>query len=262
LENNKIKKSQNIEKMREVAAERKKVQVEFDAMTTALESFNVLAPEPGMVIYVKGWDGKPMKAGSQIQIWDPQVASLPDLTKMMSKTYVNEVDVRKVKPGQKVEIGLDAYPEKKLIGKVIRVANVGEQRPNSDSKVFEVAIEIDGSDATLRPSMTTSNKIIAKVIENAMYIPLECLHSHSDTVTYVFRKDGIKTLKQEVKIGDKNTNDVVILAGLGENDKVYLSLPGGMDDEEVRLLPEMNGKRKKQNEETPEPATPTDQKPI
>src|SRR5688572_22235078 len=120
LENYKIKKRQNIEKMREVSAERKKVENEFEAMTKVLESFNVTAPEAGMVIYVKGWDGKAIKAGSQIQMWDPQVASLPDLTKMMSKTYVNEVDVRKVKSGQKVHIGLDAYPDKKLTGQVIR----------------------------------------------------------------------------------------------------------------------------------------------
>ena len=46
---------------------------------------------------------------------------------MLSKTYINEVDVRRVRPGQIVEIGLDAFPDKKLTGKVIRVANVGEQ---------------------------------------------------------------------------------------------------------------------------------------
>src|SRR5688572_20475747 len=146
LENYKIKKRQNIEKMREVAAELRKIQNELTNMSKVLESFNVIAPEEGMVIYEKGWDGKPIKAGSQISIWDPTVATLPDLTKMMSKTYVNEVDVRKVKPGQKVEIGLDAYPDKKLAGAVVRVANVGEQRPNSDSKVFEIAVEINGTD--------------------------------------------------------------------------------------------------------------------
>jgi HlyD family secretion protein len=252
LENYKIKKRQNIEKMREVSAERKKVENEFAAMTKVLESFNVIAPEPGMVIYVKGWDGKAIKAGSQIQMWDPQVASLPDLTKMMSKTYVNEVDVRKVKSGQQVQIGLDAYPDKKLNGKVIRVANVGEQRPNSDSKVFEVAIEIDGSDPTLRPSMTTSNKIIAKVIENATFIPLECLHSQSDTITYVFRKDGIKTIKQEVIVGETNSNDVVILGGLSANDRIFLSVPDGMNDASVSLLKEMNGKRKKKDDNSQE----------
>ena len=248
-ENYKIKKSQNIEKMREVSAERKKVENEFAAMTRVLESFNVIAPEDGMVIYVKGWDGKAIKAGSQIQMWDPQVASLPDLTKMMSKTYVNEVDVRKVKSGQRVEIGLDAYPDKKLQGQVIRVANVGEQRPNSDSKVFEVAIEIDGSDPTLRPAMTTSNKIVAKMIDNAIFIPLECLHSQSDTITYVLKKEGLNVVKQEVMVGDTNSNDVVILAGLGEADKVYLSVPSGIDDKSVNLLKEMNGKRKKKSDE-------------
>src|SRR5205085_6947475 len=187
VENYKIKKNQNIEKMREVSAELRKVKNEFEAMTQVLESFNVLAPEDGMVIYEKGWDGKPIKAGSQVNMWDPTVATLPDLTKMVSKTYVNEVDVRKVKQGQKVSVGLDAYPDKKLQGVVIRVANVGEQRPNSDSKVFEVAVEIEGTDPTLRPSMTSSNRIIAHVIDSALYIPLECLHSQADTVTYVYK---------------------------------------------------------------------------
>lgn len=248
LENYKIKKRQNIEKMREVSAERKKVENEFTAMTRVLESFNVTAPEDGMVIYVKGWDGKPIKAGSQIQMWDPQVASLPDLTRMMSKTYVNEVDVRKVKSGQKVEIGLDAYPDKKLSGQVVRVANVGEQRPNSDSKVFEVAIEIDGTDPTLRPSMTTSNRIVAKLIESTLFIPLECLHSQADSITYVFKKEGLNTVKQEVIVGETNSSDAVITTGLGENDRVFLSVPAGIEDAPVSLLKEMNGKRRKENE--------------
>ena len=66
------------------------------------------------------------------------VATLPDLTQMESQTYVNEVDVRKLSVGQKVAISLDSDPTKKLTGTVTAVANVGEQRPNQDSKVFEV----------------------------------------------------------------------------------------------------------------------------
>ncbi|SKC57704.1 efflux RND transporter periplasmic adaptor subunit [Ohtaekwangia koreensis] len=260
-ENNKIKKKQNIEKMREVSAELRKVQNEFTSMTKVMESFNVIAPEDGMVIYEKGWDGKPIKGGSQINMWEPTVATLPDLTKMMSKTYVNEVDVRKVKAGQDVSIGLDAYPDKKLTGKVIRVANVGEQRPNSDAKVFEVAVEINGTDPTLRPSMTTSNRIIASVIDSAMFVPLECLHSQADTITYVFKKEGINTVKQEVVVGQTNSNDVVILKGLVEDDRVYLSIPAGSENDEISLLKEMNGKRKKKEEEE-KPAEPAKKLPT
>ncbi len=250
-ENYKIKQRQNAEKMKAQSAELRKVQNEFSAMTQVLQAFTIVAPEPGMVIYTKGWDGKPIKGGSQINMWDPTVATLPDLTKMMSKTYVNEVDVRKVAVGQKVEIGLDAYPEKKLKGIVSRVANVGEQRPNSDAKVFEVAVEIDGTDPSLRPSMTTSNKIIAKTIDSALFIPLECLHSQADTITYVFKRNGIGVEKQEVIIGDTNANDAVVLGGLSDVDRVYMSVPPRMENEPIALLKEMNGKRKKDQPESP-----------
>ncbi|HEY3429472.1 MAG TPA: efflux RND transporter periplasmic adaptor subunit [Cyclobacteriaceae bacterium] len=248
LENYKIKKRQNVEKMREVGAELRKVQNEFTRMTSISESFNVTAPEPGMVIYTKSWDGTPIKAGSQINMWEPTVATLPDLTKMLSKTYVNEVDVRKVKAGQNVEIGLDAYPDKQLSGKVIRVANVGEQRPNSDAKVFLVDIEIEGTDPTLRPSMTTSNKVVAKVLDSVSYVPLEGLHSQNDSIIYVYKKDGINTVKQEVSVGETNSNDAVILIGLNYGDRIYLSVPPGMEDAEIKLLPQLDGKRKKDDE--------------
>jgi hypothetical protein len=172
---------------------------------------------------------------------------------MVSKTYVNEVDVRKVKVGQRVDVGLDAYPDKKLAGSVIRVANVGEQRPNSDAKVFEVAVELEGTDPTLRPAMTTSNKIVAQVLNDALYLPLECLHSEADTITFVYVKDGLNTIKQEVIVGETNANDAVVLGGVAENDRLFLSVPEGAKDDEVRLLPEMNGKRQKKDEKQKDP---------
>lgn len=239
--------------MREVNAELRKVQSEYDGMTKVLEAFNVMAPEDGMVIYHRGWDGKPIKSGSRVQMWDPTVATLPDLTTMMSKTYVNEVDVRKVQKGQTVELGLDAYPEKKLAGQVMSVANVGEQRPNSDAKVFEVLIEINGTDPTLRPSMTTSNKIVAEVQDSVLYVPLESLHTQADTITYVFKKDGINTTKQEVMVGATNANNAIILGGIDASDKIYLSIPPGLAEEKIKLLPQMEGKRGKKEEE-PAPA--------
>jgi multidrug resistance efflux pump len=77
--------------------------------------------------------------GSQVSSWEPAVATLPDLTKMESVTYVNEIDVRKIAAGQRSSLTLDSDPGKKLTGTVTSVANVGEQAPNTDAKVFEVA---------------------------------------------------------------------------------------------------------------------------
>jgi len=50
-------------------------------------------------------------------------------------------------------------------------------------------------------------------------------------------------------LGETNANDAVILGGLEDGDRVYLSMPGGQEDKDIRLLPEMNGKRKKKEEE-------------
>ncbi len=242
-ENYKIKLEQSKAKMQEVAASLRKEEREYNGMMQLMQSFTILAPEDGMVIYRKGWDGKPIKEGSQISAWDPVVATLPDLSIMLSKTYVNEVDVRKVKPGQSVSIGLDAFPDKKLFGTVINVANVGEQRPNSDAKVFEVSVQVHGTDPLLRPSMTTSNSIVANEIDSAMSIPLETLHTQFDSITYVFKRDGMGIIKQEVMVGETNSDEAVILAGLDVTDRLYLSVPAGFEERQVALIPEMDGKR-------------------
>ncbi len=257
LENYKIKQEQNIAKMQEVTANLRKAQNELKALTELMKDFTITAPEDGMLIYRKGWDGKPMKEGSTISAWDPVVATLPDLSVMISKTYVNEVDVRKIKPGQRVEVGLDAFPEKQLTGRVIKVANVGEQRPNSDAKVFRVDIEIDGSDPLLRPSMTTSNRIIITTLDSATYIPLECLHAKDDSITFVYKKEGLSVVKQEVMIGDNNLTDVVIRKGVQPGDRLYLSEPRGHEDDPIKLLPEMDGKRNLPREEPKQEETIT-----
>ena len=242
-ENYKIKHQQNVAKMMEVTADLNKSRRELKALEQMLQLFTIRAPEDGMLIFRKGWDGRPIREGSQISAWDPVVATLPDLSVMLSRTYVNEVDVRKVKLGQTVDIGLDAFPDKKLKGRVIDVANVGEQRPNSDAKVFQVQIELQGADDYLKPGMTTSNAIIIKAIESAVFIPLECLFNEYDSVTYVYKREGLNVVKQEVMIGETNSDEVVIQSGIAAGDRVYLTVPNGMEDESVRLLPEMDGKR-------------------
>lgn len=246
-ENYKIKRRQNIAKMQEVSASLRKQQNELEGMLELQKAFVITAPEDGMLIYRKGWDGKPIKEGSQISAWDPIVATLPDLTTMMSKTFVNEVDVRKIKPGQPVEIGLDAFPEKQLTGKVISVANVGEQRPNSDAKVFQVNIEVSGQDELLRPAMTTSNIINTKTLQDVVHVPLEALHNAFDSITFVYKKEGLDIVKQEVIVGVTNANEAVIEKGVTEDDKVYLSVPSNAGDD-FAFLPELNGKRQRSSD--------------
>jgi len=187
-----------------------------------LSKFNITAPSSGMVIYKRDRMGAKRKVGSSINPWDNVVATLPDMSSMLSKTYVNEIDVSKVKAGQKVEIVVDAFPEKVYTGIVTSVANIGEQLPNADAKVFEVLINVDGSDPILRPSMTTGNKIVTKTISDVIYIPLESVQAGTDSIPFIYLKNGDK---QVVVLGESNENNVVIEQGLKESAQIYLSTP-------------------------------------
>ncbi|WP_143962044.1 efflux RND transporter periplasmic adaptor subunit [Litoribacter populi] len=242
-ENYKIKFNQAVAKMAEVAATLRKEEREFKQMEAMLDEFTIYAPQDGMVIYENGWDGNKVGPGSSISAWSPVVATLPDLSSMLSITYVNEVDIRKVKVGQKVELGMDAFPEKKLSGRVIRVANVGQQRSNSDAKVFEVTILVNENDPVMRPAMTTSNNIVAEELAEAVYVPLEAVHVESDSINYVLLNNGTK---QEVKLGLSNSNEVVIQKGLNSGDRVYLSTPKWNRDRPVKLLQELDGRREEE----------------
>lgn len=235
-QNYRIKRDKAIAKMQEAGANLSKVESKVEFLQKLVKQFNIRAPKGGMMIYSRTWDGKKKREGSTISAWNPTVATLPDLSIMVSRTYINEVDIKKIRTGQSVNIGLDAFPKKKLTGKVINIANVGEQKPNSDAKVFEVNIEIEERDSLLLPSMTTSNNIIAKTVKEALSIPLESLHNQGDSLTYVFKKEGATIKRQEVIVGETNENEAVVLAGLKEKDIVALSRPENSEKIDLHLL--------------------------
>ncbi len=211
-------------KMQEVGADVERQRSQLNVVQQVLAGFTIRAPAPGMVIYVREWNGRKRTTGSQVGAWDPAVATLPDLTHMESVTYVNEIDVRRVAVGQPVVVTLDADPTKHLTGKVTSVANVGEQRPNSDAKVFEVHVSIVQSDTTLRPGMTTGNEIETLRLPDALRIPLEALYGESGA-SFVYRQAGGRIEKREVVPGPMNDRDVVIERGLAERDRVLLNTP-------------------------------------
>jgi RND family efflux transporter MFP subunit len=230
----KTKTEQAQAKMREVGADVQRQQNILRVATEVSEGFTVRAPASGMVIYERDWSGKKKTAGSQVNVWDGGVvATLPDLSLMESMTYVNEIDVRRVAVGQPVTISLDSDPGKKLTGKVTSVANVGEQRPNSDAKVFEVKVEVAGTDTTLRPGMTTGNTILTDQSDNVLAIPIEALYNEGG-VSFVFKQSGGRVEKQEVEPGTMNDDEVVILRGLEEDDRVLLTAP--LDRDRISLV--------------------------
>lgn len=199
----------------------KRTKTEIDEFTTIFESLNIKAPTKGMVIYSRDRFGNKLIVGSMVNRWRPTIAELPDLSSLVSKTYVNEVDISRIKPKQEVTVGIDAFPEKNLKGEVLSVSNIGQTAPDKNTKVFEVIIRLNESDPLLRPAMTTSNSIITDSLSNVLYVPLDAVRSN-DSLYYVFPAN--ENVRRIVWPGIENENYVVIKEGLQEGEEL-LYLP-------------------------------------
>jgi multidrug resistance efflux pump len=211
-------------RMSEVEADLQEEQNDVDKIRQLMTEFTVRAPANGMIIYRRNGNGSKTTEGSEISAWNPTVAELPDFSVMESLTYVNEVDVQKVSRDQNVVIGLDAIQNKSLTGVVTSVANIGEQRSGSNSKVYEVIIEVNEADSVLRPAMTTSNRIIVDRVPDALYVPLETIHVQGSS-SFVFKDSGLSVVMQQVELGLMNENEVIVHSGLSLDDTIYLSVP-------------------------------------
>ncbi len=231
-ENYQLRLDQAKAKMQEVTASLNQQKRRYENMLSVIDEFKIHAPQPGMVIYRRAWDGSKVTVGSQISSWDNVVATLPDFSVMMSKTYVNEIDISKISTEQKADIIVDAFPDKKFTGVVTEVANIGEQRPGADARVFEVKIQINEYDTILRPAMTTKNTIITDKIEDVLFVPIEAVHT-LDTVNYVFKQSQNRVVRRQIVTGKRNENQIIIKQGLSEGDLVLLTIPD--DPESLRF---------------------------
>ena len=233
-QNYRLKQEQAEAQIAEIKATLDQSMSKFKMMRDLSAEFTVKAPKAGMVIYERSWDGK-KGPGSQVSSWDPVIAQVPDLSDMVSKMYVNEVDISKIEKGQKVIVSVDAFPDKSYRGKVIQIANIGEQLKKFDAKVFEVVVQMLENDTILRPAMTTSNRVLTKTLEDVVHVPLECVHS--DSISFVYKKTPNGIVKQEVITDVANDEDIVIKYGLKKGEEVYLTIPENADELPIVALP-------------------------
>jgi len=206
-------------------------QKRVDDLLKLYDALIIKAPKPGMVIYARDRFGIKIQIGSVLTPWSPIIATLPDMTKMISETYINEIDIAKIKVGQKVTLSIDAFPDKVLNGEVISVANIGQPMPKSDSKVFLVNIRVFGSDPDLKPAMTTGNLIQTGVYSNKLFVPSEAVFE-TDSTRFVYLNMK-KIVRQLVDTGEENEDYIIINKGVAEGDVLLLSEPEKPEDIET-----------------------------
>jgi len=112
------------------------------------------------------------------------IATVADLSKMIVKVGVNEVDIGKVAMGAPVTVTLDAFPKVRFEGKVSRIAPAA--RLVDQVKVFDTEITLDSRGKELRTGMTANVTIKGERVNGVLTVPVEAVfHRESGDVVYV-----------------------------------------------------------------------------
>jgi HlyD family secretion protein len=191
----------------------------------SMNALFVVSPAKGITIKETNWNTDQKWAVGDQPYSGRNIIELPDLSEMRAEVKINEVDISKVLPGQRVEIRPDAYSDSVYTGKVETVANLAQNKDyRSKIKIFPVQIKISGNSKTILPGLTVSCKIIVSEIPDVLYIPLEALFREQG-LEYVYVKSGKGFKRREIKTGAINTDFAIVTEGLEEKDMIALSDP-------------------------------------
>lgn len=199
-------------------------QSRIDKYQEALAATTITAPEDGILMFAKDWSGKSFGKDSEINIWRPLIATLPDMSVVITETYIKEIDISKIQLNDSVRITIEALPDKIFWGKVIKIATIGEDHQDFDMKAFKVIIRFDRSDKDMKPGMSANNDIIVNSYKDKLLVPLKAIFSKNGK-QIVYLKRGGDITEQEITTVAENEQFAVVDKVIKEGDIVLLYQP-------------------------------------
>lgn len=126
-----------------------------------------------------------------------------------------------VKNGQQVTVSVEAYPGRTFTGKIWRINPSVDQQTRS----FEVEALIENHDSLLKPGFFVKASIPSSFVVDALYVPQDAL-LYVYGVYKVFVVDGNTIKEKEVKIGERSGDEVEIIEGLIQGERIALATKG------------------------------------
>lgn len=163
-----------------------------------------------------------------------------DTSDLIVDAEVKEIDVGKVKTGDKVAVTTDATGKTKFSGEVVRVAPAATESPSaagqaavgqSSEPTFTVRVHIDGQNPNLRIGMKAKLNIVLEQKDNVFVVPYDSLVQKSDGsyVVYTAKPDGALYRVAEVPVTVGMETDVsteITGSGLQQGMKIITGTDG------------------------------------
>jgi hypothetical protein len=174
------------------------------------------SPTEGIVVLNTTWKGDGM---GEVQEGDQVWGGMPfmqvvDPTRMEVRANVNQMDAPYLRPGQRAEIHLDAYPGVTFTGKLEQSSPMAQQSGFSDKLWQSPAVfSIDQSDPRLMPDLSAAVDVELDRAPNALVVPRDAIFTEKGQA-YVRVKSAVGSGKRAVTIGPMSDIEAVVEAGL------------------------------------------------
>lgn len=240
-----------------------KIRTKLDTNTDDLKKTTIFSPTSGIVLN-KNVEAGEMVVGANSVSSGTEMMKVADLNDLEVQSYINEIDVTRLKVGQAIEITVDSTPGVEYSGIVTHVAPMsgssssgsGSAGTGSTAKEgFEVRIAVRGDVSQLKMGMTANITAILKEVKNDLAVPLAAVNcdnyeaAPSAQKYYVFvlknhaaikaakeaekgRAPAQEFEKRDVTVGITDTTGAQITSGLEEGEMVAMRRPASMKEEE------------------------------
>jgi len=206
-----------------------------EKLTDQVEKCTIRATNPGLVTYAQGrrWE-EPLKEGSTVRK-QQTLLTIPNLSKMGVDVNIQESHIDKIEKGQLANIKLEAFPDRPLTGKVVKIGIMPDSQHrwlSPDVKVYKVEIEIEGKHDYLKPGMSCDVEVVMDEIKDVLMIPVQAVMLHEGKKVCVVSSSSEL---REVEVGDYNNEYVEIRRGLKQGEKVLLYKPENLPSKLISL---------------------------
>jgi len=203
--------------------------VETDQLSLAdarqrLDETKIYAPIDGIITARYVQEGQIVSSATNNVGGGDAIMIVSDLSRIFILASIDESDIGNVEVDQRVMITADAFDERRFMGRVERIAAMGENVSNVI--VFEVKIEVlSDNKELLRPEMTANVEIVTADKEDILTVPSSAVSRRRRGSVVTVMRAGVEE-QVEVTVGVSDGERTEVIDGISEEDQVVIQGAG------------------------------------
>lgn len=198
----------------------------------------VCAPISGVILQKYVEEGQIISSGISNVSGGTPIVDIADMRSVYIEAGVDEIDVGKVLAGQHAVVTVEAYPQTRFSGDIIRIKP--EAKIEQNVTLFDVVIEVDNAEGKLKSGMNATVEITITNEENVLLAPTMALkippeRGAKQNIRQALLKQGNEFVPRRVEIGLSDSKQTVIIGGLAEGDTLGVPMFSRLKAENERL---------------------------